>query len=209
MKRLYLFFWGILFIACSAETEEESFTYLTADSVAFIQNLEDEEKLITYKILDENEKYELWQIRKTSILQSKVFSAFNEAQREFIITMYESLKPEYFAENANQSSYYKEFLPKMRVRALELFDQEQISRLFSNFDDKTTFPKVYTTRNIEAVGSIGLGGGSGIHCGCNTGDDWCIGEAMCFFWSCDSADIGCGWWLQEDCNGFCATPPDN
>lgn len=77
---------------------------------------------------------------------------------------------------------------------MKLFTNEQMNILFSNFDENSSFPKVYSSPNTR-----------GPHCGCNTSDDWCIGSASCFFWQCSTADAGCGWWLQEVCNGFCAT----
>ncbi len=127
--------------------------------------------------------------------------------------MYSSLKKEYFVPNSEStfSAYFNEYLPKMKEVGLKLFTMEQMNTYFSNFNSQTTYPHVVA--NIKADQVIfddSILNREGVHCKCNVDDDWC-NSGECFRWVCgegDIKDIGCGWWLQEDCNGFCATTDD-
>lgn len=103
MKHFIYLFTIILFVSCSTDGTDnmnDEDLNLTIEKSNYIKNLDDEEKLITYKLLNNKEKYQLWQERYQEITNSDMFQKFNLDQVNFIKEMYSSLSPIHFQENA-------------------------------------------------------------------------------------------------------------
>lgn len=151
-----------------------------------VLTLEGQGQKIAYRMLSENEKLFLWQDKLANLLES---IDFNSSQIKYINELRKTLKLEYFYFENQKGKYYTDYLVEMKKIGYTLFNAKEMAIYFSSLD--STYEKVVQNP-------------PNIHCHCSTSDDWCV-TGDCYSFYCTSADDGCGWWLREDCNGFCAT----
>lgn len=133
-------------------------------------------------MLNKNEKYDIWQKKLDGIVNSK---KLNDSQIKYINELKKSLNSKYLEKNANlkYTNYYNNYLKEMKKIGFTLFSKEEMI---------TYYTKINETDLV-----------AGTHCNCNTSDDWCI-TGDCFYWHCSTGDAGCGWRLDQECNGLCA-----
>lgn len=144
-------------------------------------------------MLSKENKFFIWKTKLNSLKNSP---NLNASQKEFVQELISTLKIEYFEENVlvNHPHYYNVYLKEMKRIGNVLFTSDQMFLYFSKIED-------VAARLPESGGD---GGGELKSCNCSSSDDWCVGSATCFVWSCER-HTGCGWWLKQECNGLCAT----
>lgn len=188
-KLIYSVFSSLFFlivISCSSE-DKTNYQAINEIKISQVLRMKGESQILAYKLLNPEEKIHIWETKLTKILNSN--KTLNNEQRIFIDEVKLTLDIKYFGSSGINDKQYMDYLAMMKIKGLKIFSKEQLVNYFSslNYDDSL----VYQTED-------------GVHCNCNSSDDWCI-TGDCFYWgACSTADGGCGWWLQETCNGFCA-----
>lgn len=152
-----------------------------------VLEMKGQSQVLAYKMLNPDEKFYIWETKLTKILNSnKILSS---EQKSFIDEVKSTLDVKYLGSSGIKDKKYLDYLANMKIKGLKIFSKEQMVNYFSSL-------------NYDA--NIGNQTEDGVHCNCNSSDDWCI-TGDCFYWgACSTADGGCGWWLQETCNGYCA-----
>lgn len=174
--------------SCSKEDEltNESERSVNMDKIENVLILKGQGQKIAYRMLNANEKLFIWEDKLSNLLSS---NDLNSSQISYIKELQNTLKVENFNLTNQKSAYYKEYLVKMKKIGYTLFSPKEMVSYFSNLNSNINQKYQEPPR---------------IHCGCSTADDWCV-TGDCYSFYCTTADAGCGWWLGEDCNGFCAT----
>ena len=189
MKKTILFFcFSILLISCNNEEIESDYDLINNSKIENVSNMKGESQKIAYKMLNSNEKLLIWQKKLDLLLNLNL----NDSQVNYVKELQSTLKIDYFKNESINDKEYLKYLSNMKKIGFSLFNSQEMATYFSNINleisklpnGKTTPPDIY--------------------CGCSTGDDWCV-TGDCYSLYCSGADAGCGWWLQQTCNGFCAT----
>ena len=179
-----LFF--LIFASCSND-EKMNNQNINEMKINQVLKMKGESQVLAYMMLNPEEKLQIWESKLTEILNSN--KKLNNEQRAFIGEMKLTLDVKYLGSSGIKDKKYLDYLANMKIKGLKIFSKEQLVNYFSslNYDDSLV-------NHTE----------DGVHCNCSSSDDWCI-TGDCFYWgACSTADGGCGWWLQETCNGFCA-----
>lgn len=190
-----LFIFVSVFYSCDNDGVE-SLTSYEIEKLESLKNLKGESQVIAFKMLSKETKFNFW-LEKLGNLQKN--NELNNSQKTFINELISTLRIEYFENNAvlNNPNYYNNYLKDMKIVASMLFTQEQMKSFFASIDSS------YSNTTSK---SPSFEGGESSICNCNSADDWCIWGSSCFVWSCER-HVGCGWWLQEVCNGLCVSNP--
>jgi hypothetical protein len=132
-----------------------------------------------YKLLDNDEKAEIWKLKFTKILKTE---SLDKRQIAFINLLIEIVKPELFD---NLNDRYRNQINDMSLKntAIELFG---LSKSFN----------ILATLN-ESEYIMALGG-----CKCSKKSDWCEGILICRNDYCEETS-GCGTFWSYTCNGGC------
>lgn len=191
---------SMTFTSCSKDDNktENNISFLREDEpidldkIKSVLALNGESQIIAYRMLNANEKFYLWNEKLQKIINE---DNFNTSQRNFIVQIKNSLEVKYFYNTIDDDGhyYYNTYLREMKLIGSTLFTKSEMVSCFSQISSR-----------LLGGNEVGGDGGGAIHCRCATSDDWCI-TGNCYSLYCNSADGGCGWWLQQTCNGFCAT----
>lgn len=159
-----------------------------------------DEQRISYRMLNEQEKYLTWK-RKLENLSNN--SNFNKNQKEVIHEAILLINPSVF--NDENKDYFKDITLKSWIeKAEKAFTRIELKYAFVNINDYPTqeeFNKILSRKSKQSIKDDSLSAIS--DCSCSTSDDWCIFDDCSTGWSCDGSDSGCGWYWLGACNGEC------
>ena len=182
---------------CTTDITEES-TYSASTEINNILSLSTNEQEIAYRMLTEPDQYNIW-IEKHNRIKILGYDKFlgrklSNKETQLIHDVYKSLRKEYFINKEKSSTidYFSRYLPKIKITLLEYFTLEECTRLFSSLE---------TNQRQESKIDDQL---PDIDCGCNQNDDWCT-TGDCVMPCTDTSNIGCGWWMAQECNGACGS----
>ena len=175
-----------MFASCVKEDSKEIVSSaIDLNKIKSVIAMNGESQIIAYNMLTAADKFYIWNT-KLEILQRT--GELNAKQQHFVRELQETLRVDFFEKERSRTAkeYYNSYLPQMKRIGLSLFTPSEMVANFASINSK-----------------IIVAGPPVIHCGCNTSDSWCV-TGDCYSFYCSSADSGCGWWLGEICNGFCA-----
>lgn len=175
-----------LFTSCVKEDSKEIVSSaIDLNKIKSVIAMNGESQIIAYNMLTAADKFYIWNT-KLEILQRT--GELNAKQQHFVRELQETLRVDFFEKERSRTAkeYYNSYLPQMKRIGLSLFTPSEMVANFASINSK-----------------IIVAGPPVIHCGCNTSDSWCV-TGDCYSFYCSSADSGCGWWMGEICNGFCA-----
>lgn len=185
--------------SCNKSIESESFNPSSINSIAISQVLKannSELQKNLYRLLTPSEKSVLWNSKYSKMLTDDIL---NFEQRNFIIRLKELATPQYFIKNTNHKSELKFNKDELKVDAISLFGISGAYYLLASIVDEKQANLNFMSNNISSE-SISAPPNN---CSCSKTDDWCSYPTTCIGNNCASTYQGCGWWLEENCNGTC------
>ena len=125
-------------------------------------------------------------------------SKINDVQTRVIQDLKSHLSIEYF-QNPDFRDNESEYFENMKLEVYAVFGEELSKGYFSSLENIASL-----NSRLKNTSIIDVGGYNRI-CNCSTQDDWCVWGSDCFAGFCQQLNSGCGWWLEEPCNGVCAS----
>lgn len=185
--------------SCNKSIESDSTKQIFINSRAISQvlkanNFELQKNL--YRLLTPSEKSILWNSKYSNMLTDE---HFNAEQRNFIGRIKELVTPQYFNNNTNGKSKSIFNKDDLKFEAISLFGISGAYYLLASILDEKQSMINFSSNNISSE-SISA---PPSNCSCSKTDDWCAYPATCIGNNCASTKQGCGWWLEQDCNGTC------
>lgn len=194
----FLFTAIFLSISCSNDdlTQNNYEESLSMAKISNVLDLKGNAQKLAFSSLNATEKHFIWNNRLEEIKNS----IRNDNQTRIIEELKSQLSIEYF-QNPTVRNSKMEYFEKMKLEAYIVFGKELSKGYFSTLEDIASLNSRLKDASID---DIDIGGGDRI-CNCNTQDDWCVWGSSCFAGFCRQLNSGCGWWLEQPCNGVCVS----
>lgn len=188
-------FISLIFLLAFSCSKEEGVDIQTAEvSMSKIQkvlNLNEESQKMAYGNLNQDEKIFIWQDRLKQISE---LDRINVKQVSYLNQLAKSITKDNFFNTSKKDSYTK-YLQNMKIKGHEIFSKNEMITYF------------LTLKNIDGIEKTSdtTIAGAGSDCHCSTEDDWCNYNEKCTSKWCvsEDSDGGCGWFLQQRCEGEC------